>query len=316
MVSRSPHVSVVLPVFNGARFVAEAIASIQKQGFTDWELIIVDDGSTDCSLQECRRQAGNDKRIRIHVNDRNLGLARTMNRLVMLSRGDYIAVQEQDDISAPKRLQLETAILDSHDRVGVVSGVADWIDEERRVIRKFPGLLAHGGQYPRSIEGMVRFLYTEGCKVVNAGCMFRRKIVENRAAPFCENARHAIDWRFFIEVAHDWLFHGLSDVVVFMRRGKGHDHLTKQKALVFDESRRCLKEIYQRYRKCPDSPINFGMYRTALANELTREGRYYCGLQGLGLFMAAIACDPGNCVSWQSLRQMAFRNLGRRMKPA
>jgi len=108
-----PRVSVVLPVYNGARWLERAIDSIVAQTLEDWELLIVDDGSTDDSLRLCQASAAKDIRIRVFRNLTNQGLARTMNRLVSLSSGRYIAVQEQDDVSHRERLAREVEVLDS-----------------------------------------------------------------------------------------------------------------------------------------------------------------------------------------------------------
>jgi glycosyltransferase involved in cell wall biosynthesis len=311
MDNSTPRVSVVLPVYNGADYIAGAIASIQAQTLVDWELIIVDDGSKDGSLEECRRQVENDSRIRIFSNETNLGLARTMNRAVHLCRADYIAVQEQDDISTRDRLRVEAGVLDARPSVGIVSGIANWIDEDGRGIMRFPGLLDRGGQYPSSKPDMVRYLYVDGCKVVNAGCMFRGRVIEGRERPFAEHAKHAIDWRFFLEAAHEWEFFGVPDTVVHMRRGRNHKHLTKHKSLLFSESRRCLKEMYQKYRKQSDSPITLRLYAAALANQLVHEGRYYGGIRGVSLVAQAIACNPLNGAAWQSLSHLCFRRVRR-----
>ncbi len=306
-----PRVSIVLPVYNGASYVDEAIESIRSQSLVDWELIVVDDGSEDDSMEQCRRHAEDDERIKLFSNGVNLGLARTMNRGVRLCRADYIAVQEQDDISTPNRLRLEASILDAHPSVGVVSGVAEWIEGDGEVIRRFPGLLERGGQYPSSKREMVRYLYLEGCKVVNAGCMFRREVIAADRAPFLEDAKHAIDWRFFLETAHEWAFYGVRETVVLMRRGRHHDHLTKRKPLLFNESRRCLREIYWKYRNHPSSPVTLYLYYAALSNQLIREGRFYGGPYGAALLSHAILCNPVNKEAWRSLFELSTRRMWR-----
>ena len=131
--NNKPLVSVVLPVYNGEAFVLDAVRSIQEQTFQDWELIIVDDGSRDRSLEICQNCASQDPRLRIYANPANLGLAKTMNKLVRLARGKYIAIQEQDDMSLPERLQLEVELLDSRPEVGLASGVAAWINDKGEI---------------------------------------------------------------------------------------------------------------------------------------------------------------------------------------
>jgi glycosyltransferase involved in cell wall biosynthesis len=104
----SPQVSVVLPVYNGAADLAPAIDSILQQSFVDFELIAIDDGSTDGSaaiLDGLR-----DPRVRI-VHQENRGLAAALNRGIALARGEYIARQDQDDLALPPRLARQVAFL-------------------------------------------------------------------------------------------------------------------------------------------------------------------------------------------------------------
>lgn len=99
-----PLVSVVLPVYNGEQFLEEAIDSILAQSFTDFELIIIDDGSTDGSLAILRQYQNRDVRIRLIARE-NRNLATTLNELIDLARGNWIARMDQDDIAVPQRFE-------------------------------------------------------------------------------------------------------------------------------------------------------------------------------------------------------------------
>lgn len=99
----APTVSVVLPVYNGGKYLAEAIESILGQTFTDFELLVIDDGSTDGSLQVLRDFEQKDNRIRLHTRE-NRGLVPTLNELIQMSRGTWIARMDADDIARPERL--------------------------------------------------------------------------------------------------------------------------------------------------------------------------------------------------------------------
>jgi len=274
-------------------------------------LVIVDDGSRDNSLPLCEQLARNQSRLRVYANEQNLGLARTMNRLVALSSGKYIAVQEQDDISEPCRLALEVGVLDSRPEVGLVSGVAAWLDDEGKVFNYFPGLLHRGGQYPQNHADMVRFLYTEQCKVVNAACMFRRTLADEISGPFDPAARMSIDWQFFLRVAHGHQIVGIPEVLARMRRGASHDSLTRKKELQFREARRCIRLVFKLYAKDKSSPINYWLYRKAMATELMIEGRSYSKIKGLFRLLQAAMYQPTKAKVWQSLRELSGRAFHR-----
>ena len=100
----APVISVVLPVYNGEEHLSEAIDSILAQTFTDFELIIIDDGSTDDSLALLKRYQQRDERIQLVARE-NRNLATTLNDLLDLARGEWIARMDQDDVALPRRFE-------------------------------------------------------------------------------------------------------------------------------------------------------------------------------------------------------------------
>ena len=113
----SPKVSVLMPVYNGAAYLSEAIQSILAQTFTDFEFLIIDDGSSDNSYNVAA--SFSDARIRLIRNSKNLGLVASLNRGLELACGEYIARMDADDISLPERLSLQVAFMDMHPDVGI-----------------------------------------------------------------------------------------------------------------------------------------------------------------------------------------------------
>jgi glycosyltransferase involved in cell wall biosynthesis len=107
-----PKVSVLMPVYNAEAYLAEAIDSIIFQTFTDWELILINDGSTDNSEMIISRYS--DNRIYYIKNPVNLGLIKTLNRGIDFCGGEYIARMDADDISFPERLRKQIDFLDAH----------------------------------------------------------------------------------------------------------------------------------------------------------------------------------------------------------
>jgi len=110
----TPKVTVFIPVYNRARYLCVAVNSILAQTFGDFELLLVDDGSTDGSLELLQRYAARDPRVRVEVNGQNLGIPRTRNRGLELARGEYIALLDSDDYAYPGRLAAQVAFLDAH----------------------------------------------------------------------------------------------------------------------------------------------------------------------------------------------------------
>ena len=114
-----PKVSVILPIYNGEKYLGEAIDSILNQTFNDFELVIINDGSTDNSGAILEGYRSRDARIRVYYQD-NQGLAATLNRAISLARGGYLARQDQDDLSLPERFEKQLAFLQTHPRHGMV----------------------------------------------------------------------------------------------------------------------------------------------------------------------------------------------------
>lgn len=110
-------VAVIMPVYNAAPYIRDAVASVLAQRFTEFELIIVDDGSTDDSMWIVR--AFDDARIRILTNDSRRGLSFSVNRAIDETDSIYIARMDADDIMLPERLERQVSYLDAHPAVGV-----------------------------------------------------------------------------------------------------------------------------------------------------------------------------------------------------
>jgi glycosyltransferase involved in cell wall biosynthesis len=128
----NPIVSVVIPVFNGAPFVSQAVASIRGQSVKDVEIIVVDDGSTDGTqavLAELERTQG----IRWYQQDHG-GPARSRNRGIEAARGDFIALLDCDDVWLPDKLKAQLAIMQGEANVGLVHTDYDVVDEHGAVL--------------------------------------------------------------------------------------------------------------------------------------------------------------------------------------
>jgi hypothetical protein len=123
----TPLVSVVMSVFNGERFLAEAVDSILNQSFRDFEFIVIDDGSTDSSGAMLESFVKKDMRLRVYHQE-NTGFIEALNRGCALVRGKYIARIDADDIAVRDRLMWQVDFMEKHSTVGVVGGAVEVID--------------------------------------------------------------------------------------------------------------------------------------------------------------------------------------------
>lgn len=118
---KSPKVSVCIPVYNRPDYVAEAIESVLQQTFTDFELIITDNCSTDNTPEVIKNYAAKDKRVKYYRNQYNIGICSNINRVMLLSSGEYIKPLFSDDKLLPRCLELFVDALDNHPKVSLAT---------------------------------------------------------------------------------------------------------------------------------------------------------------------------------------------------
>lgn len=135
---RAPRVSLGMPIYNAQRYLRASLDSVLAQDFTDFELIISDNGSTDDTWEICQEYASRDPRIRLYRNEVNVGVAGNFNRVVELARGELFRWVAYDDLLAPSLL---TACVDELDRSGPRTVLAypraDLIDDEGGLIKHY-----------------------------------------------------------------------------------------------------------------------------------------------------------------------------------
>lgn len=129
-------VSVTMPAYNAERFLAEAIESVLCQTFTDFELIIVDDGSTDSTLSIAESYAQRDHRVRV-VTQPHGGISSGRNRGLAEARGEWIAVMDADDIILPQRLERQLAFVEKNPDIALAGAYAYNIDGSGKIIAQF-----------------------------------------------------------------------------------------------------------------------------------------------------------------------------------
>ena len=182
-----PLVSVILPVFNGARHISESIASIIGQSLGDFELIIVNDGSTDQTRE--RIEEINDSRIRYVELVRNMGTAAATQAGYERSTGKYIALQDADDVSEAARLETQARLTNGRPRTAVLGST----------------MVCLGGSTQRLAAPLddgnikVRLLAGAG-NIYNPTAMIRKSFIDKHALSWRAEHGAVFDWAFYIDV--------------------------------------------------------------------------------------------------------------------
>ncbi|BAZ68343.1 MAG: glycosyltransferase [Pelatocladus maniniholoensis HA4357-MV3] len=204
-----PKISVVMSVYNGGQYLQESIESILNQTFTNFEFIVIDDGSIDSSWEILTRYAKEDQRIKLFKNEENLGLTKSLNKGLKLAQGEYIARQDADDVSLPERFEKQVKFLDQSPEVVLVSCNIEWIDPEGRFLGKQPR------DCDRDLVAWYLLFYNH--LAGHSQVMFRQKPVRNLGG-YCENYRYSQDyelWSRLIQVSDIVI---LSDALLQQRR--------------------------------------------------------------------------------------------------
>lgn len=169
-----PKISVLMPVYNSEKHLKDTIDSILRQSFTDFELLIVNDASTDCS--ESIIQNFNDKRIKYFCNDKNLGISPTRNKLMNLAQGEYLAIIDNDDICLPERFAKQVKFLNENNDISVVGTWVELFCKQtpkgnlgfvKKIIRNL-GWVWCQPPYPTIYDAI------QGCPVMHPSAMIRK----------------------------------------------------------------------------------------------------------------------------------------------
>lgn len=184
----APQVTVLMTVYNGGRFLAEAIRSILVQRFRDYEFLIIDDASNDGSVAVLKDFATRDARIRLILNERNKGQTACLNQGLSEARGEWIARQDADDISMPDRLEAQRKAIHKTPNLMIV-GVNGWVIDELGVCT---GMI----HAPLTDDG-IRWSLTFRNPFIHAGVMFRRQWPDGSPVLYNEEFRICQDWELW-----------------------------------------------------------------------------------------------------------------------
>lgn len=203
-------ISVIMPSYNKAAYIGKTIESVINQTYMDWELIIVDDFSTDESISVI--SAYKDERIKIIKNEKNRGIADTRNKALSLAKGEYIAVLDADDISPNYRFAHETNFLDYNPNISVVYGGCQEIDADDN----------YGKLYisPFHNPAFVKANLLIRDVIPNSSAMYRRDFIERNQIYYRNNLCGMDDYMFWVECAAKGNVAGMPETMLYWRNLK------------------------------------------------------------------------------------------------
>ena len=233
-----PLVSVIMPVFNGEKYLEEAIDSILGQTFTDFELLIVDDGSQDGSADIIRNYQALDSRVRLIQLELNSGAADARNHAISAANGDLITMMDCDDVSLPQRLQKQVDFLRSNTGIGGVGTCGRAVNHDLGTLL-FPYIVP-------SQHALIAFSWFFGDSFLGATIMLRREFL--RAVGGYEPGRRAVEDReMFSRLLSDTdiKFSNLQEELLIYRRYEG-SNVTVQGADAYKQDAEIRKRVVKR----------------------------------------------------------------------
>ena len=205
----TPRISVAMSVYNGERFVAEAIESVLAQTFTDFEFLILDDGSRDKTPEIILGLAARDSRIRPIIRE-NRGLVASLNQMLAEARAPLIARMDADDICLPQRFALQLAFLDAHPDYGVVGGRTDDIDDN------YQHWECNAPWHPETHEGFLKAIESEDPLLCHPAVMYRRDVVLS-VGGYHAAFKHCEDLDLWLRLASVTKLGNLTDTLIRYR---------------------------------------------------------------------------------------------------
>ena len=200
-----PKVSVLLPVYETSEaYLRECIEGIISQTYKDFELIIVNDASTDANVERVVKSY-EDPRIRYYVNETNFGISETRNRLIDLAQGEYLAVHDHDDVSLPERFAKQVEYLDAHPEVGVLGTSHIEIPKNKTVI------------HPLNNDEIEEALMYD-CPLIHPSVMMRKSVLAETGIRYDKEYFPTEDYNLYLHLIGKTQFANLPEVLFKYRK--------------------------------------------------------------------------------------------------
>jgi len=231
--NKSPLVTVLMPVYNAGIYLEEAINSILKQTFTDFEFLIINDGSTDNSLETIK--SFDDKRINLINNKENLKLIKCLNLGLQISKGEFIVRMDADDISLPTRIEKQVNFLISNPEYGLLgSWFEDFGDNINNQLVKYS-----------SDDATIRIKHLHQTHISHPTAVIKKDIIQINNIHFDESFVHGEDYDFWVRMSQFCKISNFPEMLV-----KKRDHpknITNQYAQSMDAT--CTKVKQYQFKK-------------------------------------------------------------------
>ncbi|KAB2837030.1 MAG: glycosyltransferase [Candidatus Brocadia sp.] len=277
-------VSVIIPTYNCARFLMESVGSVLSQTYQPYEIIVIDDGSTDNTKEVLQPVM---QRIKYVQLEQNKGSPVVRNIGIQAAQGEYVAFLDADDVWLPEKLQTDRECFDKHPDVGMVYSKHINIDEK--------GVVFHGAMKKRLPCGKIFVqLFSEQNFIITSSVVVRKAVFETTGL-FDEQLVNCQDWDMWLRIAFYFQIAGIDKPLIKYRHNpyslsKNRDNVLKYQKLVIDK-------IYHMFNN-KENGMSEKRYKKRLALHYAKTGRYYLRIGDKRLahenFRLSVKHDPLN----------------------
>lgn len=265
---RRKKVSVIIPTYNGEDYIRRSLNSLINQTFQNFEIVVVDDGSTDDTAQIIQNFT-TDIQIKICPKKDNSGFTAAMNTGIMHAEGEFIAFQGQDDFSVPTRIEKQAEILEENSSIEMVHSPAKLVDQSGKVMG-----IEFRNKNPAGINETFFELYRNGMHIAAPSIMMKKRHFNKMPASQKwgrPQIRICSDYEHSLHVAHDYRIYGIDEPLVKMLRGEEHKYASRHLKRNLEENVKMLEYIRDYYSNCPPV-VDHPTYQTAISNQYTKYG--------------------------------------------
>lgn len=210
----NPLVSIVTTLYNSEKYIADSIKSLQSQTYKDIEIIVVNDGSTDNSVNIVKKMVHEDARIKLFENPQNMGIPYTRNEGIKYSSGKYMAIMDSDDLSEPNRIEKQVRFLEDNPKSVAVGSFYKIIGEKNKNKRTFVN------------EEDLKISLLFACPFVNSTMMIRKEVLDETQTKYNEKYFVAQDYELWSNLIRLGEINIIPEKLAFYRWG--HDNISKK----------------------------------------------------------------------------------------
>lgn len=259
-----PEVSVIIPSYNHAAYLRDCIQSILGQSFQDFEIILIDDGSTDNSMELAKEIANSESRLSVYQNENNLGTYGTQARGLELAKSPFVAIMNSDDLWAPEKLELQVNLLQQHPDMPLCYVLGWMVDKDGNPIKNDD---VHADWPITEVQEPLPYLLYEN-RILASGVLWRKECVR-----FETTCRYSGDWLALLEASIKSPVLCVNQRLTFWRQHETNSYLFSHKQAL--EEIRVRQAIQDQWQSWDLSRFDQSLIRKGLAQNLVNLSAMY-----------------------------------------